>query len=154
MVSDGPVLYAWDRHLRPGATDDARIRAELLPGEPGWERLFSAGTTRPYDVGSYLTVWPNLMINVFPDAMLAMWMEPTGPTSTRVERRMYLAPGRTPAQRDSIVAAHALVHQQDVDICASVQRSHSAGLDADGVLATFEERGVHFVHERLRAALA
>ena len=154
MVSDGPVLYAWDRHLRPGAAADERTRATLLPGEPGWEHLFVADTVRPYDVGSYLTVWPNLMINVFPDAMLAMWMEPTGPVTTRVERRLYIAPGRTDAQRRSILDAHRLVHDQDVDICNSVQRSHSAGLDADGVLATFEERGVHFVHERLRAALA
>jgi choline monooxygenase len=153
MVSEGPVLYAWDRHLRPGADDDELIRATLLPGEPGWERLFDAATERPYDVGSYLTIWPNLMVNVFPDAMLAMWMEPTGPTTTRVERRMYLAPGRTDEQRDAIVAAHRLVHQQDVDICHSVQRSHSAGLDADGVLATFEERGVYWAHELLRAAI-
>jgi hypothetical protein len=154
MVSDGPVLYAWDRHLRPGPSVDQQLRATLLPGEPGWGQLFLAATHRPYDVGSYLTVWPNLMINVFPDALLAMWMEPTGPTTTRVERRMYLAPGRTGAQRESILAAHRLVHDQDVDICQRVQRSHSAGLDADGVLATVEERGVHFVHERLRAALA
>jgi choline monooxygenase len=154
MVSDGPVLYAWDRHLRPGAAPDQRIRATLLPGEPGWEALFTADTDRPYDVGSYLTVWPNLMINVFPDAMLAMWIEPTGPTTTRVERRLYLAPGRTAAQRQAILDAHRLVHDQDIDICRSVQRSHSAGLDADGVLATFEERGVHFVHQQLRAALA
>jgi phenylpropionate dioxygenase-like ring-hydroxylating dioxygenase large terminal subunit len=154
MVSDGPVLYAWDRHLRPGADDDEQIRSTLLPGEPGWERLFTAATERPYDVGSYLTIWPNLMVNVFPDALLAMWMEPTGPATTRVERRLYLAPGRTEEQRESIAAAHRLVHDQDVDICVAVQRSHSAGLDADGVLATFEERGVHFVHERLRAALA
>lgn len=154
MVSDGPVLYAWDRHLRPGADDDERIRSTLLPGEPGWERLFAASTERPYDVGSYLTVWPNLMVNLFPDAMLAMWMEPIDAVTTRVERRMYLAPGRSDAQRDAIIGAHRLVHDQDVDICVAVQRSHSAGLDADGVLATFEERGVHFVHERLRAALA
>jgi phenylpropionate dioxygenase-like ring-hydroxylating dioxygenase large terminal subunit len=153
MVSDGPVLYAWDRVRRPAAADE-QIRATLLPGEPGWEQLFTADTVRPYDVGSYLTIWPNLMVNVFPDALLAMWVEPTGPTTTRVERRMFLAPGRSPAQRDSIIAAHALVHQQDVDICHAVQRSHSAGLDADGRLATFEERGVFFVHERLRAALA
>jgi phenylpropionate dioxygenase-like ring-hydroxylating dioxygenase large terminal subunit len=154
MVSDGPVLYAWDRHLRPGADDDELIRSTLLPGEPGWERLFAAGTERPYDVGSYLTVWPNLMVNLFPDAMLAMWMEPIDAVTTRVERRMYLAPGRSDEQRDAIIDAHRLVHDQDVDICVAVQRSHSAGLDADGVLATFEERGVHFVHERLRAALA
>ena len=36
MVSDGPVLYAWDRPLRP--VDEAqRIMHDLLPGEPGWE---------------------------------------------------------------------------------------------------------------------
>ena len=153
MVSDGPVLYAWDRRLRPGASPDAQVRATLLPGESGWEQIFTADTHRPYDVGSYLTVWPNLMINVFPDALLAMWMEPTSATTTRVERRMYLAPGRDATRREAIVAAHRLVHEQDVDICARVQRSHTAGLDADGVLATVEERGVYFVHERLRAAL-
>jgi len=153
MVSDGPVLYAWDRRLRPGPSIDQQLRARLLPGEPGWGQLFIADTHRPYDVGSYLTVWPNLMINAFPDALLAMWVEPTGATTTRVERRMYLAPGCTEAQRDSIIAAHRLVHDQDVAICEKVQRSHSAGLDADGVLATVEERGVYFVHERLRAAL-
>ena len=26
--------------------------------------LFTAATDRPYDVGSYLTVWPNLMLNL------------------------------------------------------------------------------------------
>jgi phenylpropionate dioxygenase-like ring-hydroxylating dioxygenase large terminal subunit len=154
MVSDGRVLYAWDRLRRPGQSADQQVRSTLLPGEPGWEQLFAADTHRPYDVGSYLTVWPNLMLNVFPDAVLAMWMEPTSPTTTRVQRRMYLAQGRTDAQRDSIIAAHRLVHHQDVDICERVQRSHSAGLDADGVLATVKERGVYFVHERLRAALA
>ena len=154
MVSDGPVLYAWDRIVRPGGELDEEVRATLLPGEPGWERLFTAPTERPYDVGSYLTIWPNLMVNVFPDAMLAMWMEPLDATTTRVERRMYVAPGTNPEVRDANLEAHRLVHQQDVDICARVQRSHDAGLDADGVLATVEERGVYFVHERLRAALA
>jgi hypothetical protein len=45
------------------------------------------------------------------------------------------------------------VHGQDVDICNRVQRSHNAGLDADGVLATVEERGVFFIHEHLRRRL-
>lgn len=154
MVSDGPVLYAWDRTLRPGADRDERIRATLLPGEPGWEQLFTARTERPYDVGSYLTVWPNLMVNVFPDAVLGMWIEPIDATTTVVERRLWLAPGHTAEQRRAVIDAHRLVHAQDVDICLAVQRSHSAGLDADGVLATVEERGVFFVHEHLRAALA
>ena len=132
------------------------IRATLLPGEPGWERLFAADTDRPYDVGSYLTIWPNAMVNVFPDAVLVMWMEPRRPEHARVvERRLYALPGPSaPTRSTAILDAHRLVHDQDVDICEAVQRSHDAGLDADGVLATVEERGVFFVHEHLRAALS
>ncbi len=152
MVSDGLVLYAWDRPLRP--VDDAqRIMHDLLPGEPGWDRLASATTSRPYDVGSYLSVWPNLMMNVFPDAVLLMWVEPLSVNTTVVERRLYLRSGTPPDAAERIIATHRLVHQQDVDICTSVQRSHDAGLDANGRLATFAERGVFFVHQRLRAAI-
>ena len=155
MVSNGRVLYAWDRPLRPAADDRVQqIMAESLPGEPGWEQLAEADPTRPYGVGSYLTVWPNLMLNVFPDAALVMWMEPRGAGSVRVERRLYLAAHIDADTRRRIIDTHSLVHQQDVDICDAVQRSHDAGLDADGRLATVEERGVFFVHEHLRAALA
>jgi hypothetical protein len=104
-------------------------------------------------VGSYLTIWPNAMLNLFPDAALIMWVDPLDAGSTVVERRLYVAPGRSRSAIDGIVAAHRLVHDQDVDICLAVQRTHDAGIDADGVLATFEERGVYFVHEHLRAAL-
>jgi Rieske 2Fe-2S family protein len=154
MVSDGPVLYAWDRTLRPSVDRDEQIRAALLPGEPGWEALAAADAQRPYDVGSYLTIWPNAMINVFPNAALVMWMEPLDATHTRVDRRLLLAPGHSADDTQAIIDTHRLVHQQDVDICERVQRSHSAGLDADGVLATIEERGVFFVHEHLRRCLA
>ncbi len=153
MVSDGPVLYAWDRPLH--ATDDVGRRlATLLPGEPGWDAIAGATPTMPYDVGSYLSVWPNLMLNVFPDAALAMWMEPLAANRTLVHRRLYAHPTAEPATVEAQVAAHRLVHLQDVDICTAVQRSHDAGVDADGVLATVEERGVYWVHQCLRAALA
>ncbi|MCU1361346.1 MAG: Rieske (2Fe-2S) iron-sulfur domain protein, partial [Ilumatobacteraceae bacterium] len=130
-----------------------QIMATCLPGESGWEKLASARSDRPYGVGSYLTVWPNLMMNVFPDAALIMWMEPLTPSTTRVERRLFLARGGTDEHRQTVIATHQQVHQQDVDICTRVQRSHDAGLDAHGVLATVEERGVFFVHEHLRTAL-
>lgn len=154
MVSDGPVLYAWDRLKRPSSDRDEQIRATLLPGEPGWDELAVASAERPYDVGSYLTIWPNAMLNVFPDALLVMWMEPVSSTATIVERRLFVGGQRTDDEIERIVLAHRLVHQQDVDICLAVQTSHSAGVDADGVLATFEERGVFWVHESLRTALA
>lgn len=153
MISDGPVLYAWDRKLVPSHDDDEVVRATLLPGEPGWERVFAADTDRPYDVGSYLTIWPNAMINLFPDAALVMWMQPIDARTTRVERRLYVAPGKSADAVAANIAAHRLVHDQDVRISEAVQRSHSAGIDADGVLATVEERGVFFVHQHLRRAM-
>ena len=153
MVSDGIVLYAWDRPLRPTRSRVDEIRATLLPGEAGWEELASIPMNGPYGIGGYLTVWPNLMMNVFPGAFLAMWMEPIDATATRVERRLFVRPDIDDDTRKSIVSAHGLVHGQDVDICDRVQRSHNAGLDADGVVATVEERGVYFVHEHLRSRL-
>ena len=72
-------------------------------------------------------------------------------TTTRVERRLFVRADIDDDTRKSIISAHGLVHDQDVDICDRVQRSHNAGLDADGVLATVEERGVYFVHEHLRS---
>jgi phenylpropionate dioxygenase-like ring-hydroxylating dioxygenase large terminal subunit len=152
MVSDGVVLYAWDRPLHPSGSRVDEIRATLLPGEPGWSELASPAMDGPYGIGGYLTVWPNLMINVFPGAMLAMWMEPIDARHTVVERRLYVRPDLSEDTRKSIIAAHQLVHQQDVDICLRVQRSHNAGINADGVLATVEERGVYFIHQHLRAA--
>lgn len=154
MISDGAVLYAWDRPLRPNGSRVDEIRATLLPGEPGWSELASVPMGGPYGVGGYLTVWPNLMMNVFPGAFLAMWMEPIDATTTRVERRLYIRPDLDAATHHSIITAHRRVHEQDVDICTRVQRSHNAGLDADGVLATVEERGVYFIHQHLRNRLA
>ena len=152
MVADGVVLYAWDRPLRP-TTEAGRVMAELLPGEPGWEVLGRAPTAVPYDVGSYLTIWPNLMLNVFPDACLAMWVAPVAPNRTVVHRRLFAHPSASAEAVTAQLEAHRLVHQQDVDVCAAVQRTHDAGIDADGVLATVEERGVFFVHQHLRSAL-
>ena len=90
MISDGVVLYAWDRPLRPSGSRVDEIRATLLPGEPGWEELASIPMDGPYGIGGYLTVWPNLMMNVFPGAFLAMWMEPVDARTTRVERRLFI----------------------------------------------------------------
>ena len=150
MVSDGLVLYAWDRPLHP--TDEAgRAMAQLQPGDPGWTAVATASTGHPYDRGSYLSVWPNLMLNVFPDAALAMWMEPVAANRTIVHRRLYTRAGADPDSVAANIAAHRLVHQQDVDICQRVQRSHDAGVSADGVLATVEERGVYWVHQHVRA---
>jgi predicted NAD/FAD-binding protein len=80
-------------------------------------------------------------------------MEPLSANRTMVHRRLYAHPGAEPEAVAAQVEAHRLVHQQDIDICTAVQRSHDSGVDADGVLATVEERGVFFVHQHVRRAL-
>ena len=82
-------------------------------------------------------------------------MQPTSANTVTVHRRLHVRPemATNAGQCASITEAHRLVHQQDVDICRRVQRSHDAGIDADGVLATVEERGVYFVHQHVRAAM-
>ena len=57
----------------------------------------------PYGIGGYLTVWPNLMMNVFPGAFLAMWVEPLDATTTRVERRLFVRPEIDDDARKSII---------------------------------------------------
>jgi len=107
-----------------------------------------------YDRLSYLTVWPNLMLHVFPDAALAMWVEPLSATRTVVHRRIYTRGGTDSAAAAASIAAHRLVHEQDVDVCLRVQRSHNAGVSSAGVLATVEEGGVFWFHQHLRSVFA
>ena len=148
-----PVLFVRDKagELR-AFLNVCRHRASPLcedgethGGSPGWEELASVPMEGPYGIGGYLTIWPNVMMNVFPGACLAMWMEPIDATTTRVERRLFVRSDLDDPTRKSIISAHQRVHEQDVDIC-----THNAGIDADGVVATVEERGVYFVHELLR----
>ena len=104
-----------------------QIRATLLPGEPGWEALAAPPTDRPYDVGSYLTIWPNAMINVFPDAALVMWIEPLdgdddarrapaaarrGPVARRRAGDRRVASARARAGRRHLRAGAALAHRR------------------------------------------
>lgn len=133
MVSDGLMLHAWDR--------------------PRSDSAATATAGQPYDGGNYLTVFPNLMLNVFPNAAMAMWVEPTSRNRTVVHRRLYGTPGADLKAFAANVAAHKLVHAQDVDICLRVQRSHDAGINANGVLSTVEEQGVFWFHELLRGTM-
>jgi hypothetical protein len=82
-----------------------------------------------------------------------MWVEPLSANRTVVHRRLYAHPDASSDSVDAQVDAHRLVHLQDIDICTAVQGTHDAGVDADGVLATVEERGVFFVHQLARSVL-
>ena len=105
-----------------------------------------AGDTLVLSGGEYLEGLPAHGLSGGPGRPITISGPERGPPATFVAQAGH--------NTVSIVDSHHLVHEQDVDICARVQRSHTAGLDAGGVLATTEERGVFFLHEHLRRALA
>ena len=153
IVTNGLVSYAWDRPQLPtGEAEEALARSR--PDADGWHAVGSAVRDDTYSVGSYLTLFPNLMLNVFPDSMQSLLMIPTGPTSTLVHRDFFWLASVGPERRAEDIAGGSLVHEQDIAICEAVQRSYSGGLSPEGVLSTVHESGVAFVHQVLLEALA
>jgi choline monooxygenase len=103
--------------------------------------------------GVYFTVWPNLLVSLFPRYLSAFWLTPTGPTTTRIDYLRAWHPSVPAERRHADLAASRLVGAQDLDICEAVQRGYTAGIDTEGRLSPEHETGVAHVHRLLRAAL-
>jgi choline monooxygenase len=153
MVTEGPVVVAWDRPLAPR---DAAERAlhDARPGDDAWAHIADVAAPESFNNGVYLTLWPNTMLSVFAGFAATFRLVPTGPTSTVVERDYLWHPSVNEERRASDYEATRRVVQQDLEMCELVQRAYSAGCSADGVLSTEHERGVAHLHQRLVRALA
>ena len=84
IVNEGAVSLAWDRPLQPRNRTE-EVLATVRPGDPGWHEVASDQIDDVFIAGVYFTVWPNLLVSVFPRYLSAFWLTPTGPTSTRVD---------------------------------------------------------------------
>jgi phenylpropionate dioxygenase-like ring-hydroxylating dioxygenase large terminal subunit len=149
----GPISLAWDRPQSPRDDGEGALAA-ARPGEPGWEAVASAGPKESFIAGSYMTLWPNLMVSFLPGFAATLRLTPVDATHTIVERDYLWHPSVRQERREVDVAATRLVGAQDLDICEKVQRSYSGGLSPDGVLSTEHEMGVAHLHGLLRDALA
>jgi choline monooxygenase len=152
ILCDGPISMAWDRPLHPRNRSE-EVLATAQPGDAAWSEVASEQVDDVFIAGVYLTVWPNLLVSVFPRYLSAFWLTPTGPTMTRVDYVRAWHPSVVDARRQEDLAASRLVGAQDLDICEAVQRGYSAGIDTDGRLSPEHEVGVAHVHELLRASL-
>ncbi len=153
METTGDVVFAWDRPLSP-RDDSEEALASSRPGGPGWDGVAGDPSPESFNNGSYLTVFPNTMVSVFAGFAATFRLTPTGPTTTHVERDYLWHPSVSPERREADYQATKEVVQQDLEICAAVQRTYDGGLSANGVLSTEHERGVHHVHQLLFEALA
>ena len=92
------------------------------------------------NAGRWLWRYPNLALNLYPDAMNIEQFIPLGPRRTRIVYRYFF---RHPAQRDEEVERISkVILEEDREICEAVQRNLEAGVYDVGRLSPRHEQGV------------
>jgi choline monooxygenase len=104
----------------------------------------------------YYRVFPNLMLNVYPDNLQLNIIVPLGPerTLTRFEW-LFRDPGR-PGLAEEFERSFAFsdeVQQEDIAICEAVQKGLRARFYDRGRFSVRRENGVHHFHGLLASAL-
>ena len=151
-MCDGPISLAWDRPLRPTNAVEQAL-ADASPGDELWANVASAQVDDAFIAGSYFTVFPNVLVSMFPRYGHAIHVQPTGPRTTRLTVFRFAHPSVAPERLAIDLAASREVAQQDLDICTLVQQGFDAGIDTNGVVSGDHEPGVIHVHNILRRSL-
>lgn len=104
------------------------------------------------NAGRWLFRWPNLALNLYPNAMVVERMLPTGPHSTRIAYSYFFSDLDDPANEE-VVRISKTVIEEDRAIVEAVQRNLDAGVYDRGRLSPRHEAGVAQFQQLIRAAL-
>ncbi len=152
IVGDGQVVLAWDRPLHPeGPVEEALAHASPL--DDAWAQVAATQIEEVFLAGAYFTVFPNLLVSMFPRYMSAFWLTPAAVDRTLVSYVRMWSTEVGAERRAEDLAASEEVAAQDLDICEALQRTATAGVDPRGRLSPEHENGVFHVHELVRRAL-
>jgi choline monooxygenase len=109
----------------------------------------------------YFWVFPNLMLNVYPDNFSTNVIVPLGPERTLTVFEWYFAPStageRDAADRrvvDETVTFSDEIQIEDIGICETVQRNLRSSSYSSGRYSVRRENGVHHFHRLLARMLA
>jgi choline monooxygenase len=113
----------------------------------------------PYSGGDralYYWIYPNFMINVYPTAMDTNLVIPRGVDQAEVIFDFYFkdVSPETHSRNTASVAISEGIQNEDVAICASVQRGLASRAYSAGRLSARREGGEHLFHRLLHADLA
>lgn len=100
----------------------------------------------------YYWLFPNFMINVYPDNMSTNLILPMGPERTLTIFEWFLPPQKPGAARTSMEATMAFSDQvqvEDIAICESVQKGLRSVSYERGRYCVKRENGVHHFHQLL-----
>jgi choline monooxygenase len=104
------------------------------------------------NAGRWLFRWPNLALNLYPNAMVVERIQPIGPHSTRILYNYFFTDPDDP-DNDDVVRISKTVVEQDREIVEAVQRNLDAGVYGRGRLSPRHEAGVAQFQQLVRAAL-
>ncbi|HSQ05036.1 MAG TPA: SRPBCC family protein, partial [Burkholderiales bacterium] len=107
-------------------------------------------TTASGDDVSYYWIYPNLMLNVYPDNFSTNVIVPLGHERTLTIFEWYFRDPESPEVKKAIgetIAFSDEIQMEDIEICEAVQRGlRSATYDA-GRYSPKRENGVHHFHQ-------
>jgi choline monooxygenase len=104
------------------------------------------------NAGRWLFRWPNLALNLYPNAMVVERIQPFGSHSTRILYNYFFVDPEDP-DNDSVLRISKAVVEQDREIVEAVQRNLDAGVYDSGRLSPRHEAGVQQFQQLVRTAL-
>ena len=119
---------------------------EVKPGDTG-ERLYPAGPGSKEAL--YFWIFPNLMLNIYPDNIQTNVIVPLGHDRTLTIFEWYFHDGHSDSVRERVSRAIGFsetVQQEDIHICEAVQRGLQSSTYDRGRYSVKRENGVHHFH--------
>ena len=126
-----------------------------LQSSPIVDRKESMSTVRKGDRARYYWIYPNFMINCYEGVMDTNLVKPLAIDRTEVIFDFYFDDVSESARPRNLASIEAgdRIQQEDLDICASVQRGLQSRAYQAGRLSVRREAGEHLFHRLLHADL-
>ena len=105
----------------------------------------------------YYWVFPNLMLNLYPDNLQTNLIVPLGPERTLTRFEWYVLEPNSPGVAEEFARSFAFsdqVQQEDIAICEAVQQGLRSRSYEQGRYSVQRENGLHHFHGLLAQALA
>lgn len=118
-----------------------------------WVRHSAPARDGATNSGRWLWRWPNLALNLYPDAMNVERYDPVAPGRTRLRYSYAFRRPDDHETRDAVIRASSQVTAEDVAICESVQRNLESGSYDTGWLSPKHEGGVAAFQRWVRESL-
>jgi choline monooxygenase len=130
----------------------APIRA--MQREDSGDRLYKPGSGKQDAL--YFWIFPNLMVNIYPDNVSTNLIVPLSPDKTLTIFEWFFHDAKSPKLQERVKSAVEFsdqVQHEDIGLCESVQRGLRSATYDRGRYSVRRENGVHHFHMLLREFL-